>query len=44
MTAGGPTAGADADASSSSSKSLHCLMMGFCQKVDAGAKSMARKV
>jgi hypothetical protein len=43
MTADGPAAGADAD-SSSSSKSLHCLMLGFCQKVDAGAKSMARKV
>jgi hypothetical protein len=44
MTAGGPTAGADVDASSSRSKSLHCLMLGFCQKVDAGVNSMARKV
>jgi hypothetical protein len=43
MTAGGAAAGTDAD-SSSSSKSLHCLMLGFCQKVDAGAKNMARNV
>jgi hypothetical protein len=46
MTADGPAADADADADGSStcSKDLHCLMLGFCQKVDAKAKSMAKKV